>query len=143
MVLAASAPVTPWLQLDLDFGYRYGEVFGTVSNDRALFLNAQLGVRQVITRAGARFFITNTTEIDLSSNLPPYTAVPLEATGRRDTERSSYRTVPFADAWSLELGGRSRFSRRFFGSFRLHYGEVSRSLYGAPLYPSFDVELRI
>lgn len=143
VLLAASAPVAPWLQFDLDLGYRHGEVFGTVTNDRALFLDAQLGVRQVIVRSGARFFLTKTTEFDISGSLPPYTALPVDTTTRRDDERSGYRTVSFSEAWSLEFGVRSRFTRSVFGSFRLHYGEVSRTLYGAPLYPSFDIELRI
>jgi hypothetical protein len=146
VIVAASAPLAPWLQLDLDLGYTHAEVFGSVLDDRALFFDAQLGVRQFLVRPGVRFFLTSTTELDISSNLPPYTALPLETA--RSNERSGDRveefgSVPFSETWSLELGVRSRFARGLFGAIRLHYGEIARGLYGAPLYPSFEVELRI
>jgi len=139
VLVAASAPLTPWLQLDLDVGYTHAEVFGTIGDEDNLFIDAQLGVRQALIRPGVRFFLTSATELDVSSNLPPYTAAPFES--ERIEER--FRTVPFSETWSAEVGIRSRFAAGLFGTIRLHYGEIARGLYGARLYPSFDVELRI
>ena len=142
--LTASMPVQNWLQFDLELAYKHGEVFGTLSETDSLYLDAQLGVRQVAVRPGVRFFVSDTTELDVSSNLPPYSAVPTERTGRRSDGRiENYRTVRFSETWSLEAGFRSRFAPGLFGSVRLHYGEVARGLYGAVVNPSFNVEYRL
>ena len=102
-------------------------------------------MRQLLVRPGVRVFLSDSTELDLSTNLPPYTALPFEReSARRDSERvERFEEVPFSRAWSVELGLRSRFSTQVFGALRLHYGDVARGLYGARLYPSFDVEFRL
>lgn len=142
--LTASMPLETWLQFDLELAYKHGEVFGTLSEEDSLFLDAQLGVRQFSVRPGVRLFLSDTTELDVSSNLPPYSAVPTERAGRRSDGRiENYRTVRFSETWSLEAGFRSRFAPGLFGSVRLHYGEVARGLYGAVVNPSFNVEYRL
>jgi hypothetical protein len=145
MRLAASMPVSRFLQFDLALQYSHAEVFGSVDDSDALFLDAQLGMRQFEIRPGVRFFLSDTTELDLTSNLPVYSALPVErARASEDGGRNEdFVTVPFSEVWSVEVGLRSRFARGLFGSVRLHYGEVAKGLYGAPLYPSFDVELRL
>ncbi len=50
--------------------------------------------------------------------------------------------MPFKYTWGLEGGLRSRLARGLFGSVRLNYASVSSLLYGARLYPSFEVEIR-
>ncbi|HEX6272990.1 MAG TPA: hypothetical protein VFZ53_08120 [Polyangiaceae bacterium] len=143
--VAASSPVSGSVQFDLGLQYSHAEVFGTVTSEDALFLDAQLGMRQFELRPGVRFFLSDTTELGVMSNLPVYSAIPIERA--RESEEGGrnedFVTVPFSELWSVEASLRSRFAEGVFGSVRLHYGEIARGLYGAPLYPSFDVELRL
>jgi hypothetical protein len=144
VLVTASMPVLSWLQFDLETGYKHGEVFGSVSETDSAYFDAEFGVRQVVVRPGVRLFLSDNTEFGLSSNLPPYSAIPVERDVVRTGERNTnYRTVPFSEIWSLEAGFRSRFAPGLFGSLRLHYGEVARGLYGAVLNPSFNVEFRL
>ena len=41
------------------------------------------------------------------------------------------------------LAYRAFFVPGVFGNIRLQYGEVSRAVYGAPLYPAFELEFRL
>jgi hypothetical protein len=143
MVLTASMPFEKWLQADLSLQYSHGEVFGSVTDSDDFLLNGRFGVRQVIVRPSVRFFLSDNTELDLSSDLPPYTAIPHERETANGGRNEDYDTVRFSETWSLEGALRSRFAPGVFGSIRLHYGEIARGLYGAPLYPSFDVEFRL
>ena len=145
VLLAASMPLSRWFQLDLDVQYNHAEVFGTVTDRDDLFTDAGLGVRQFELRPGARFFLSARTELDLSSNLPIYSAIPVERARASDDggRNEDFVTVPFSEVWSVEAALRSRFAKGLFGSVRVHYGEIARGLYGSPLYPSFDVELRL
>ena len=64
---------------------------------------------------------------------------------RRDRElalEDAATELSFADTWSFEAGIRSRFAPGIFGALRLQYGQVSDVLYGASLFPSFEVEMR-
>ena len=143
MVLSASMPFEKWLQVELGFQYSHGEVFGSLTDSDDFFLNGRFGVRQLIVRPGVRFFLSDDTELDLSSDLPPYTAIPHERQTVGGGRNEDYETVRFSETWSFEAALRSRFAAGVFGSIRLHYGEIARGLYGAPLYPSFDVEFRL
>jgi hypothetical protein len=143
LVVAGSMPVLRWLQFDLDVQYNHAELFGSVTDSDALFLDAQLGMRQFVLRPGVRFFLSEDTELDVSSDLPLYSAIPVERARADGGRNEDFVTVSFSEVWSLETALRSRFARGLFGSVRLHYGEIARGLYGAPLYPSFEVELRL
>ena len=131
--LVLSSLPTRWLELDLAAHYDYVKTFGTFDDDSSLFVKAELAVNQLFLRPGVRAFVTDRTALELFAKLPLYSAVPLE----RKTV-----TVPFSKTWSLEAGLRSRLAGRLFGSVRLHYGTIADALYGARLYPSFDVEVR-
>jgi len=133
--LTASAPLTRWLELDLGATYAYGHVYGSVGSEDNAFLEAQLGAYQLAFRPGTRFFFTDNVALELFAKLPAFTTIPLE--------RAKDVKVPFKDTWSLEGGLRSRFAEGFFGNVRLHYGAVADVLYGARLYPSFELELRL
>ena len=132
--LTASAPLTRWLELDLSAQYAYASLFGSASDEESIFVDAQIGARQFFVRPGARVFVSDNTALELFAKLPAFTTDPGE---RRDW------SVPFKSTWSMEGGVRSRLSRGLFGSIRLHYGSVSDVLYGARLYPSFDIEYRL
>ncbi len=131
--LVASSLVTRWLELDLAVHYDFVKAFGSFDDDSSLFVKAELAVNQVFLRPGARVFVSDRTALELFAKLPLYSAVPLE----RKTV-----TVPFDKTWSIEAGVRSRLAGRVFGNLRLHYGSIADVLYGARLYPSFDVEFR-
>jgi hypothetical protein len=133
ILLTASAPLTRWLELDLGVQYTYGDVFGATDGERSLLEDAQIGIRQLFFRPGARFFISDNTALELFAKLAAFTDVP---TARTAT------TLPFSKTWTLEGGLRSRLADGLFGNLRLHYGDVSNAVYGALLYPSFDVEWR-
>ena len=146
LAITASMPVSRLLQFDLDLQYTHAEVFGSVARRDSPYFDAQFGMRQILVRPGVRLFVSDSTELDLSSNLPPYTAFPIEreADGDLGGDRlEDFETVPFSTTWSVELGLRSRFAKGVFGSVRLHYGDIPRGLYGARLYPSFEVEFRL
>ena len=132
--LTASAPLTPWLELDLAAQYAYASLFGSVGDGDSLFADAQIGARQFFVQPGARFFFSDATALEVFAKLPAFTTVPTE---RKD------RSVPFKSTWSMEGGFRSRLSPGLFGSIRLHYGSVSDVLYGSRLYPSFELEYRL
>lgn len=140
MALSASMPVYRWLELDLSLEYSYAEMFGTTSGSRSIFHDAQIGARQLALRPGVRWFMWHSTSLELSAQLPAYSSLPVKDDDSGETE---YHQVPFSDVWSIEAALRSRFTRSVFGNLRLHYGEVARLLYGAALYPSFELEVRL
>lgn len=139
--LNASAPVFRWLEADLGLEYTYGQVFGTVVG-RSVFQDAYIGARQFTFHPGLRWFIWHNTALTVSAQLPAYTSIPVELDGDSSGE-SDYHKVPFSDVWSLEMGLRSRLMPGLFSNVRLHYGQVARTLYGAQIYPSFEVEVRL
>jgi hypothetical protein len=134
IALTASAPLTPWLQLDLGVQYTYGDAFGVTDGDRSILEDAQIGIRQLFFRPGVRVFLSDNTALELFAKLPAVTDVP---TSRAAT------TLPFSKTWTIEAGLRSRLADGLFGNLRLHYGDVSDAVYGAALYPSFDIEFRL
>jgi hypothetical protein len=134
VALTASAPLTRWLELDLGAQYTYAHIFGSTGDDVSIFSDAQIGVRQLFFRPGARFFVSDNTALELFAKLPAFTTIP------RD---SGDIAVSFSNAWSAEFGLRSRLATGLFGNMRLHYGDMLKALYGARLYPSFDVELHL
>jgi hypothetical protein len=131
--LTASSMPTRWLELDLGVQYNWAKVFGASSDDESLFTKSQVGLVQFFLRPGARFFISNNTALELFVKLPLYTAVPLE---------NQSPTVPFKDTWWFEGGLRSRLAPGLYGNVRLNYAAISDVLYGARLYPAFEVEIR-
>jgi hypothetical protein len=131
-LIASSQPVR-WLELDLGIHYSYTSTFGTADNADSVFSKADLVMNQFSLRPGARVFITDRTALETSVELPLYSGIPL----KHETV-----TVPFKSTWSLEVGVRSRLTRALFGNIRLHYGSIPDVLYGARLYPSFDIEVR-
>lgn len=132
--LTASSTVTRWLELDLNAQYIYAHVFGSSDDADSVFVKSELALSQFYVRPTARLFVSDNTALEFSAKLPLYSAIPFE----RKTV-----TVPFSDTWGLETGVRSRLARGLFGNLRLHYGPVSYVLYGARVYPSFDVEFRL
>jgi hypothetical protein len=140
--LTASLPVLRSLQFDVGVEYTYAQVFGTMERERSLFQDAGFGVRQLTFSPGVHWYIWHNTSLELSSRLPALTEVPVQAS-RGDAEHAEYHDVPFSDAWSVEVGLRSRLRSNVFGNLRLHYGEVARTLYGARIYPSFELEIRL
>jgi hypothetical protein len=142
LAVTASVPASRWVAFDLGVEYVHGEVFGEITGI-SVYRKAQLGVRQLTFQPGVRFFVSRRTELDVSSILPAYTGVPTERSNTRTGETKNFASVPFSEMWSLALGVRSRFADGLFGSIRLHYGEVTRGLYGAALYPSFNLEYRL
>ena len=83
---------------------------------------------------GARFFVSDNTALEVFAKLPAVSTLP--------RDNGDDIKVPFKDTWGLETGLRSRFARGLFGMVRLHYGTVVNALYGAHLYPSFELEFR-
>ena len=131
--LTASSMPTRWLELDLAFQYNWAKLFGASTDEESLFTKSQIGMVQVSMRPGARFFLSDNTALELFVKLPFYTAVPI---GERNP------TLPFKDTWWLEGGLRSRFARGLYGNIRLNYAAISDLLYGARLYPAFEIEIR-
>jgi hypothetical protein len=140
--LTASAPLTRWLQIDLRVEYQYSEYFGELGNGAAFYATSQIGARQLMLRPALRFFLSDASALELATKLPLYTKVPIEIEGAR-ASRSSYAEAKFSDGWNVEAGLRSRLQPWLYATVRLHYGRVAKALYGAPLYPSFDLELRL
>jgi hypothetical protein len=93
----------------------------------------ELGLRQFFLRPVARVFVTDRIALELSAKLPVVTKLPL---------KNNTVTVPFSDTWAAETALRSRLARGFFANIRMHYGKVATALYGARLYPSFELEAR-
>ena len=133
VALTASTLPTRWLELDLEVGYTYANIYGTTNDEHSLFYDSEIGLRQVYVLPGARFFLSDSTAVELFAKLPPYSAV---------ADDTGTTNVPFSHALVLEGGLRSRLSRGFFASFRLHYGAIAEDLYGSRFYPFFDVEFR-
>jgi hypothetical protein len=138
--LTASAPVTRWLQIDVRIEYQYSEYFGQLGNGAVFYATSQIGARQLMLRPALRFFLSDASALELATKLPLYTQVPIEFEGTRG---SRYAEASFSDGWNVEAGLRSRLQPWLYATVRLHYGRVAKALYGAPLYPSFDLELRL
>jgi len=149
--LNTSAQPLRWLQLDLGLQYGHAEVWGEVGEKDSLYAEAELGVRQFLIRPGVHFYVTNATSIDFMATLPLYTAAPTEGNVETElpgvifggTRTAGYRKLPFEDTWKLEFGVRSRLTTGLYGTMRLHYGQIASRLYGAKVYPSFEVEWRL
>ena len=131
--LTASSMPTRWLALDFSSQYNWAKLFGASPDEDSLFSKSQLGMVQFFARPGVRFFISNNTALEFFAKLPFYTALPIGDRGP---------TLPFKDTWWLEGGLRSRLARGLFGNIRLNYASISDVLYGARLYPAFEVEVR-
>lgn len=131
--LTASSMPTRWLELDLAFQYNWAKLFGASPDEDSLFTKSQIGMVQFFMRPGVRFFISDNTALELFTKIPFYTAVPV---GDRNP------TVPFKDSWWFEGGLRSRLARGLYGNIRLNYASISDLLYGARLYPAFEIEVR-
>jgi hypothetical protein len=141
--VSASSLVLPWLGLDLTAQYSYANLYGNVVDRDSLFVESGLGIRQFFLRPAVRFYVADRVELDLASDLPLYSAVPVETTGAQGNQHEhTFENIPFSDVWSAEAAVRSRFAAGVFGNVRLHYGKVAKALYGAPLFPSFEVEFR-
>jgi len=135
LALTASVPITSWAQLDLGVQYTFSQLYGSGASTRenSPFTDAELATRQFFFRPVARVFLSDNTALQLAAKLPVHSVLALE---------NSAPELSFSDTWSIEGGLRSRFASNFFGNIRLHYGQVSNALYGARLYPSFELELR-
>ena len=135
LALTGSAPLTRWLQLDLGVQYTYALVLGSGAStrERSPFSDAEFDTREFFFRPVVRWFISDNTALGLSAKLPVSSKVALE---NRTLDLS------FSDTWSFEAGLRSRFAPGFFGNLRLHYGEVVNVMYGAHVYPSFELDMR-
>jgi hypothetical protein len=116
--LTTSVQPKRWLQLDLGLQYGHAEVWGSVGEEDSLYADAELGVRQFMIRPGVRFYVSKATSVDFVATLPPYTAAP--------TEGSVETQLPGV----------------LFGGTRTA-GQIANRLYGAKIYPSFDVEWRL
>jgi hypothetical protein len=148
--LAASAPLTRWLQADLQVEYQYSQLSGTLGNGSSFYATSQLGARQFRLRPGVRFFLSDATAFEVAAKLPLYTQVPAEVESTvsagnqtQSGSHSAYKEVKFKDAWNLEGGLRSRLRPWLYATVRLHYGRVAKALYGCALYPSFGLEFRL
>jgi hypothetical protein len=135
MALTGSVPIMGWAQIDLGVQYTFSQLYGSGASTRqsSPFTDTELATRQFFFRPVARLFLSDSTALQLSAKLPVRSTLALE---------NSSPELSFADTWSFEAGLRSRFASGFFGNLRLHYGYVSNVLYGARLYPSFELELR-
>jgi len=132
--LTASTQLSRFVELDLGVEYSYSTLLGSLGNEDSIFVDMQLGMSRLALNPVLRFFPTDSTAIELGAALPIFTTIPRE---RGDIDR------PFSETWAAEIGLRSRFARGLFGSLRFHYGKTGEELYGARLYPSFDVEYRL
>jgi hypothetical protein len=135
VALTGSVPIGHWGQLDLSIQYTYAQLYGSSASadESSPYTDSELATRQFFFRPGARAFLSDDTALQVSLKLPVKSEIALEDAA---TELS------FADVWSFEAGIRSRFAAGVFGALRLQYGQVSDVLYGASLFPSFEVEMR-
>ena len=131
--LTASSTPTRWLELDFGVQYTYATLFGASVSEGSIFADSELGTEQFFVRPGVRLFITDNTALEVFAKLPVYSAL------HTDSGRSK---VPFERVWAFEGGLRSRLVRGLFGNIRLQYAAISDVLYGARLYPAFDIEFR-
>lgn len=139
--LQATVPLERF-QFDVALQYTHGEVWGTVDDSDDFFLDAQFGIRQVAVRPDVRYFLTDRTELQAAADLPLYTAAPRERAALDGGRNETWDTVPFSKTWAVEAGVRSRFGSGVYGTLRLHYGALPRTLYGRALNPSFNLEFR-
>jgi hypothetical protein len=133
--LTASSQPTRWLELDLNAEFTYANLYGSSTNENSAFNDAQLGLTQFFVMPGARFFVSDNTAVEIFAKLPAFSVLP--------RDNADDIKIPFSDTWGFETGLRSRFTRALFGNIRLHYGAIVNALYGARLYPSFELEIRL
>ena len=144
LVLASSMPVSKRLQFDFDVRYTYADIFGSVTANGTFFRDAPFGMRQLAVRPGVRIFLTDSTEVDLSTSLPIYSARSYaRPDGDRTDDSNEFTDVPFSKTWAAEFGLRSRLAKAVFGSVRLHYSKIADGFYGSSFYPSFNFEFRL
>lgn len=143
LILAASMPISKQFQFDFDVRYTYANIYGAFTQVGAIFRDPPFGLRQFELRPGVRIFLTDTTELDITANLPLYSSRSYARPEGMMADGQDFKKVPFSDTWGAEFGPRSRLMENLFGSVRLHYSAIARGFYGTSLYPSFDVELRL
>jgi hypothetical protein len=133
LLLTASSMPTRWLELDLGVQYNYAKMYGSSSHEVSIFSKSELGLQQFFLRPGVRLFISDRVAFEFFAKLPLYSRLPIDG---RDP------SVPFKYTWGMEGGLRSRLARGLFGTVRLNYASISDVLYGARLYPAFEIEVR-
>jgi len=133
LLVTASSMPTHWLEFDLGVQYNYANISGSSAREVSIFTKSELGMQQFFLRPGARVFITDRVAFEFFTKLPIYSRMPIE--GREPL-------VPFKYTWGMEGGLRSRLARGLFGTVRLNYASISDVLYGARLYPAFEIEVR-
>jgi hypothetical protein len=150
VAIAMSVPCTRWLQFDLTAQYQYTQVFGSIGTGGATFYaDTQFGARQLLLLPTARLFLSASTAFEFLARLPVYNKVPYEADATLNVgqgygrSKNGYASVDFSEGWTLEFGVRSRLRRWLFATTRLHVGQLSKNIYGALLYPSFNLEFRL
>jgi hypothetical protein len=147
--LTLSVPCTRWLEFGLPLQYQYSQVYGSVGTGATFYADTQFGGRQLIARPTLRVFMTDWTAFELTARLPLYNRVPYEVDSSLDVGkgfsnvRDGYAKVPFSDGWALEFGLRSQLRRWLFVTTRLHVGQIAKAVYGASVYPSFNLEFRL
>jgi hypothetical protein len=149
--LTMTLPCTEWLEFDLAAQYQYSEVYGSVGTGERFYADTQFGARQFLIRPNARVFLSESTAFEFAARLPAYNKVPYEIDssvnlrlGRGYSNvRDGYAQVDFSQGWGLEFGVRSRIRKWLFLTTRLDAGPLAKRIYGAPLYPSFNLEFRV
>ncbi|HEX6239813.1 MAG TPA: hypothetical protein VFZ61_02920, partial [Polyangiales bacterium] len=147
--MTVSAPCTRWLQFDLTLAYQYSKVFGSISPGGSFYAETQYGARQVLIWPTARVFITAQTAFEFTARLPLYNRVPYEVDSTLEVGKGygnlkdGYASVDFSQGWALEFGVRSQLRRWLFATTRLHVGQIAKTVYGATVYPSFNLEFRV
>jgi hypothetical protein len=145
--LTASAPINRWLQFDLMVEGRYTQMFGTLGRGNTFFAETDIGARQVLIRPTARVYVSDSTALELTAKLAAFNRVPVSiepgGDSRFGTPRHGYADVAFSDSWNIELGVRSRIRRWVYATVRIQYGQTSKFIYGASVFPMFGLEFRL
>lgn len=147
--VTVSVPWTRWLQFDLLLEYQYSKLFGSINAGGSFYAETQFGARQLLAWPTLRVFITPQSNFHFTARLPLYNRVPYEIDSTLElgkgysNVRDGYASLDFSQGWALEFGVRSQVRRWLFVNTRLHVGQIAKAVYGAVIYPSFNLEFRV
>jgi hypothetical protein len=139
----------PWLQLDFATRYSGGVVVGNFQSSRAS-LDADINVHQFALRPGVRVHMFGRATLNLSADLPVYTAGPGAVEGEVElvdgvavggrTGGTVQRSL--GETYRVNVGVRSMVTRTFFIDFGFNIGPRAEALYGSLISPRLAVEGR-
>ncbi|MCH2108067.1 MAG: hypothetical protein MK135_01970 [Polyangiaceae bacterium] len=147
--LQLSAPILPWLQFDLSTDYVDSLVLGDVDED-SLLLDGTIALRQLAFQPVIRWHLLQRTSFYFQAKLPVITRIPGAISTEAPLvegvllggEAAGRSSIPLKDTYVLTCGARSMIREDIFLDFSVNVGALAKKIYGNPISPRLQLEMR-